>query len=126
MDGLYPYQWAVNFQNSANLENYLSELTDKGMNGMRGVDNPRFYGIDYDEPSFNLKDRNPQHVASSMFNALIKDPDVAKRFEGHKDDKAFGALSLNYEFDGSYSCVGIMFIEVSSTSDNWANFYNAN
>lgn len=51
--------------NGADLEKHLPSLASKGMNAIRAVDNYKYYGNYLGAPAiFNIKDRNPEHVAA--------------------------------------------------------------
>lgn len=98
-----------------------------GMNAVQAVDNYKYYGNYLGAPAvFNIKDRNPEHVAIEIFNSLKNDPYYESKILGLFDKKAFGALGLNYNWSGTSSTVGLVFIEVAGTSSDWANYYNAN
>lgn len=127
-NSMYTYQAAVNSQDIDQIAPYLSNLKSKGMQVMRGIDNPLFYSVT--SPGygyiFDLKDRDPEHVADAMFNALQKDPEAEKRIKGYKDINAYGSLAMKYFWNGNSSSVGMVFIEVSGNSPEWIDFYNAN
>ncbi|WEV41320.1 SLAP domain-containing protein [Lactobacillus sp. ESL0681] len=125
---MYIYQAAVNYQDADQLAEYLPTLSEHGMSVSRGVDDPRFYAVNAKGQGylFDLRDRNPEHVAVAIFNALKSDPNVAARIEGHKDKNAFGALSMKYFWDGTNSSLGLMFVEVAGNSSEWTSYYNAN
>ncbi|RMC47878.1 SLAP domain-containing protein [Lactobacillus sp. ESL0225] len=75
---------------------------------------------------FNFKDRNPEHVATQIFNSCKADKYYNKMILGHNDKAAFAGLGLVSHWGGNYSYVGIAFIEVSGNSAKWLSFYNAN
>ncbi|RHW49250.1 hypothetical protein DS834_07915 [Lactobacillus bombicola] len=122
--GMYQYLSVINSQDYSKLSKELPMLTEFGMNAMRGIVNPTYYGNDYDEYRFNLKDRNPAHVASDIFESLKQNPDLNKTIKGLGERNAFGSLRLRYEWNGTYSCVGIVFVAVDGTSQEWINYYN--
>lgn len=113
--------------NSSDIEKYLPTLTQNGMNAIRAVDNYKYYGNYLGAPAvFNIKDRNPEHVATDIFNSLKSDPFYNKTILGKDDKLSFGSLGLNYFWDGDSSCVGLVFIEVAGSSPKWVNFYTTN
>lgn len=59
-----------------------------------------------------------------MFKHLKED--YSSEIEGRKDKEALGNVVLNYHWNGTYSYVGLIFIEVAGTSKEWTDYYNAN
>lgn len=113
--------------NSGEVAQYLPTLASNGMSAVQAVDNYKYYGNYLGAPAvFNIKDRNPEHVATEIFNSLKNDPYYESKILGLFDERAYGALGLNYNWDGDRSTVGLVFIEVSGTSSSWRNYYNAN
>lgn len=121
-DNMFSYADDIN---SADIGKYLPNLTSKGMNAVRAVDNYRYYGNYLGAPAvFNIKDRNPEHVATEIFNSLKSDDYYNRTILGKNDQLSFGSLGLNYYWDGRSSCVGLVFAEVTGSSSDWANYYN--
>lgn len=113
--------------NGADLKKYLPTLTSKGMNAIRSVDNYKYYGNYLGAPAvFNIKDRNPEHVATEIFESLKNDDYYARTILGKDDKLSYGSLGLNYYWDGNSSCVGLVFIEVTGSSQEWIDYYNQN
>lgn len=123
-DNMFLYSEDIN---NGDVAQYLPTLASNGMNAVQAVDNYKYYGNYLGAPAvFNIKDRNPEHVATEIFNSLKNDPYYESKILGLFDKKAFGALGLNYNWSGTSSTVGLVFIEVAGTSSDWANYYNAN
>ena len=123
-DNMFLYSEDIN---NGDVAHYLPTLASNGMNAVQAVDNYKYYGNYLGAPAvFNIKDRNPEHVATEIFNSLKNDPYYESKILGLFDKKAFGALGLNYNWSGTSSTVGLVFIEVAGTSSDWANYYNAN
>lgn len=123
-DNMFLYSEDINNQE---VEKYLPTLASKGMNAVQAVDHYKYYGNYIGAPAnFNLYDRNTEHVATEIFNSLKNDPFYESKIVGLFDKKAFASLGLNYNWDGTYSTVGLVFIEVAGTSTEWTNYYNAN
>lgn len=113
--------------NNQDVAKYLPTLASKGMNAVQAVDHYKYYGNYIGAPAnFNLYDRNTEHVATEIFNSLKNDPFYESKIVGLSDKKAFASLGLNYNWDGTYSTVGLVFIEVAGTGTEWSNYYNAN
>lgn len=113
--------------NNQEIAKYLPTLASKGMNAVQAVDHYKYYGNYIGAPAnFNLYDRNTEHVATEIFNSLKNDPFYENKIVGLFDKKAFASLGLNYNWDGTYSTVGLVFIEVAGTGTEWTNYYNAN
>ena len=113
--------------NSADIKKYLPTLTSKGVNAIRSVDNYKYYGNYLGAPAvFNIKDRNPEHVATEIFESLKNDNYYDETILGKDDKLSYGSLGLNYYWDGNSSCVGLVFIEVTGSSQEWKDFYNQN
>ena len=112
--------------NNQELSKYLPNLESRGMRTVQAVDHYKYYGNYLGAPAnFNIKDRNPEHVAAEIFNSLKADPFYEDKIVGLFDKKAFGSLGLTYNWDGNYSTVGLVFIEVAGTSKEWTNYYNS-
>lgn len=123
-DNMFLYSEDINNQEVAK---YLPTLASKGMNTVQAVDHYKYYGNYIGAPAnFNLYDRNTEHVATEIFNSLKNDPFYESKIVGLFDKKAFASLGLHYNWDGTYSTVGLVFIEVAGTSTEWTNYYNAN
>lgn len=113
--------------NNQEVAKYLPTLVSNGMNTVQAVDHYKYYGNYIGAPAnFNLYDRNTEHVATEIFNSLKNDPFYESKIVGLFDKKAFASLGLNYNWDGTYSTVGLVFIEVAGTGTEWTNYYNAN
>lgn len=113
-DNMFLYSEDINNQDIAK---YLPTLAGKGMNAVQAVDHYKYYGKYLGAPAnFNLYDRNPEHVATEIFNSLKNDPFYESKIVGLFDKKAFGSLGLNYYWDGTDSRVGLVFVEVAGTS----------
>ncbi|RMC51041.1 hypothetical protein F5ESL0263_01625 [Lactobacillus sp. ESL0263] len=113
--------------NGADLEKHLPSLASKGMNAIRAVDNYKYYGNYLGAPAiFNIKDRNPEHVATEIFESLKNDNFYDETILGKDDKLSYGSLGLNYYWDGRSSCVGLVFIEVTGSSQEWIDYYNQN
>lgn len=127
-DKMFLYQSAVNSQDIGQIAPYLPSLKENGMQTTRGINKPIFYSIT--SPGFgfifDLKDRNLEHVATAMFDALKTSPETAKRIRGDKDNKAYGALAMKYFWNGTSSSVGMIFIEVCGDNPKWNALYNLN
>lgn len=123
-DNMFSYADDIN---SADIKKYLPTLTSKGMNAIRAVDNYKYYGNYLGAPAvFNIKDRNPEHVAAEIFESLKSDDYYDRTILGKDDKLSYGSLGLNYYWDGNSSCVGLVFIEVTGSSQEWKDFYNQN
>lgn len=123
-DNMFLYSEDINNQEVAK---YLPTLVSNGMNTVQAVDHYKYYGNYIGAPAnFNLYDRNTEHVATEIFNSLKNDPFYESKIVGLFDKKAFASLGLNYNWDGTYSTVGLVFIEVAGTGTEWTNYYNAN
>ena len=113
--------------NGADLEKHLPSLASKGMNAIRAVDNYKYYGNYLGAPAiFNIKDRNPEHVATEIFESLKNDDFYNRTILGKDDKLSYGSLGLNYYWDGRSSCVGLVFVEVTGSSQEWIDYYNQN
>ena len=123
-DNMFLYSEDIN---NGDVAQYLPTLASKGMNAVQAIDHYKYYGNYRGAPAvFNIRDRNTEHVATDIFNSLKNDPYYESKILGLFDKKAFGALRLNYNWNGVSSTVGLVFIEVSGTSSDWTNYYNAN
>ena len=123
-DNMFLYSEDIN---NGDVAQYLPTLASNGMSAVQAVDHYKYYGNYLGAPAvFNIKDRNPEHVATDIFNSLKNDPFYECKILGLFDEKAYGALGLTYNWDGNYSTVGLVFIEVAGTSSAWRNYYNAN
>ncbi|CAM3194414.1 surface layer protein [Lactobacillus bombicola] len=127
-NNMFLCQSAVNSQDVDQIAPYLPSLKENGMQTTRGINKPIFYSIT--SPGFgfvfDLKDRNIEHVATAMFDALKSSPEIAKRIRGDKDNKAYGALAMKYFWNGTSSSVGMIFIEVCGDNPKWNALYNSN
>ncbi|AWM73080.1 hypothetical protein DKL56_00420 [Lactobacillus apis] len=123
-DNMFLYSEDIN---NGDVAQYLPTLASNGMSAVQAVDHYKYYGNYLGAPAvFNIKDRNPEHVATEIFNSLKNDPFYECKILGLFDERAYGALGLNYNWDGERSTVGLVFIEVAGTSSDWTNYYNAN
>lgn len=123
-ENMFLYADAIN---SADFEEHLPTLKSKGMNAIRSFDNYKYYGDYMGAPAiFNIKDRNPEHVATEIFNSLKADSYYNSAILGKNDKLSFGSLGLHYNWEGNFSTVGLVFIEVTGNSSEWTNYYNAN
>ena len=123
-DNMFLYSEDIN---NGDVAQYLPTLASNGMSAVHAVDHYKYYGNYLGAPAvFNIKDRNPEHVATEIFNSLKNDPFYECKILGLFDERAYGALGLTYNWDGNYSTVGLVFIEVAGKSSAWRNYYNAN
>ncbi|WEV36573.1 SLAP domain-containing protein [Lactobacillus sp. ESL0677] len=127
-NGLYDCQYAVDSEDTDNLAGYLPELNKHGMSRTRGFVEPTYYNAnEVTVPiSFNIKDRQPEHVAQQMFDGLVESTEGQKIIKGYKDNYSFASVGLRYNFKGERSSVGLIFIEVAGNSSEWINYYNEN
>ena len=123
-DNMFLYSEDIN---NGDVAQYLPTLASNGMSAVQAIDHYKYYGNYLGAPAvFNIKDRNPEHVATEIFNSLKNDPFYECKILGLFNERAYGALGLNYNWDGDRSTVGLVFIEVAGTSSDWTNYYNAN
>jgi hypothetical protein len=130
-DKMWQYEQDLAGATKITLAPYLPTMNANGMDMTDTWIENNYYGHrivgEITPKEFNFKDRNPEHVATQIFNSCKNDKSYYnKMILGHNDKAAFASLGLTYKWDGTYSFVGIAFIEVSGTSAKWLNFYNAN
>ncbi|WLS85007.1 SLAP domain-containing protein [Lactobacillus apis] len=107
-DNMFLYSEDIN---NGDVAQYLPTLASKGMNAVQAIDHYKYYGNYRGAPAvFNIRDRNTEHVATDIFNSLKNDPYYESKILGLFDKKASGALELNYNWSGTSSTVGLVFI----------------
>ncbi|WP_278954366.1 SLAP domain-containing protein [Lactobacillus apis] len=107
-DNMFLYSKDIN---NGDVAQYLPTLASKGMNAVQAIDHYKYYGNYRGAPAvFNIRDRNTEHVATDIFNSLKNDPYYESKILGLFDKKASGALELNYNWSGTSSTVGLVFI----------------
>lgn len=123
-DNMFLYSEDIN---NGDVAQYLPTLASKGMNAVQAIGHYKYYGNYRGVPAvFNIRDRHTEHVATDIFNSLKNDSYYESKILGLFDKKASGALGLNYNWSGTSSTVGLVFIEVAGTSSDWTNYYSAN
>ncbi|WEV36576.1 hypothetical protein [Lactobacillus sp. ESL0677] len=129
---LWKYESNLNAVTADQLAMYLPSLSKNGMDISDSFDIPNYYGhgeVGSSQPSsFNFKDRDPEHVATQIFNSFKESKDYNSMILGDNDQLAFAAIGLHYNWHGTSpkTSVGVVFIEVSGSSSKWESFYNVN
>ncbi|RMC38124.1 hypothetical protein F5ESL0236_07780 [Lactobacillus sp. ESL0236] len=129
-DKMWDYEQDLAGATKITLAPYLPTMNANGMDMTDTWIEDNYYGRrivgEITPKEFNFKDRNPEHVATQIFNSCKADKYYNKMILGHNDKAAFAGLGLVSHWGGNYSYVGIAFIEVSGNSAKWLSFYNAN